>query len=520
MDILNRASLSIKRTFGKTILLFLLIILTGTFLSLGSSIRQAIIRTELNLRERLPPVAAIEWEHRALGIENEFEFLTMDMIEAVAALPYIRDYDLRSTTALFLQDLSSTIPELELRDELLQFYNEYLTYGRQGHVPVVGINNPHPFDLQAELINLPQGRFMTDDELVEGREVAVISTTFAQENNLSLGDYFSLEYHVQDIVAFWERMEFEMSEYGYMRYPSFKENEILYRYESDFEIIGLFEVNHDIIDIKDLGMLMDVINLYNQVYVPHNFLEGLHIDSFSYILQNIEGFESIGQEIPFSPTEERPMHLKAAFLLYDPRDFNALSTAAEEVLPPDWFIIDLSTAFAPFMASMDNMLWIGGLIFWVSALATAIILSLTVILFLRDRRYEIGIYLALGEKKKSIFIQLLVEVFVITAAGLIISLFFGNLLANQFSHNLLEQEIIQQMEANDSDFHHWDLQFFLPESLSFEEMMEAYRIDLTITQVGVFLITGVVTILISASIPILHTLKLNPKDVLTFNQES
>jgi len=518
MNIISRATISIKRTLGKTVLLFLLITLIGTFLSLGSSVRQGIVRTELNLRERLPPVAAVEWEHRADGINGEFEFLTMDMIEAIADLPYVRDYDLRSTVSLVLQNLNPVIPELDVSNmdtDALHDYNAQLEYGISEIAFVVGVNNPQPFDLQAGVIELSEGRFMTDTELEEGRAVAVVSTAFAEENNLGLYDSFSLEHHVHNMIPFVERMEFEVAEYGYVRYPGFKEDELFYRRELDFEIIGIFEINHDVIPALGGRGLYTLINLYNQVYVPHRFLEALHIDSLPYMMQSHEASDSIWDDLmPFTLTQEQPVHLAAAFLLYDPRDFTALETAAREVLPPDWFVIDASTSFVPFLASMDSMLWIADLIFWTAVVATIVALSLTVILFLKDRKQEIGIYLALGEKKKRVFFQLLVEVMAVTIVGLSVSLFLGHLLANQLSHGLLEQEIIHQMKENNSDFQHWDLILFVPEDLSIEEMMEAYSVNFTMRQTGIFLVTGGVTILISASIPILYTLRINTKDIL------
>ncbi|MCL2559567.1 MAG: hypothetical protein FWE07_03700 [Turicibacter sp.] len=45
-------------------------------------------------------------------------------------------------------------------------------------------------------------------------------------------------------------------------------------------------------------------------------------------------------------------------------------------------------------------------------------------------------------------------------------------------------------------------------------MMEAYQIALTVSEATIFVGVSAVTILFSASAPILHILKMNPKDIL------
>ncbi|MCL1948859.1 MAG: FtsX-like permease family protein [Turicibacter sp.] len=74
---------------------------------------------------------------------------------------------------------------------------------------------------------------------------------------------------------------------------------------------------------------------------------------------------------------------------------------------------------------MDNLILVGSYIYQLAAWASFIVLGLLIVIFLRDRRTEIGIYLALGEKKWAIIKQLLMELGIVVAFSLAISIFWG-----------------------------------------------------------------------------------------------
>lgn len=119
-------------------------------------------------------------------------------------------------------------------------------------------------------------------------------------------------------------------------------------------------------------------------------------------------------------------------MLNDPRDVDAFSEAAVSILPEHWNIYDTSGSFKPFINLMDTMLWIAQLIFWGAVVAKIMILSLVITLFLRDRKHEIGIYLALGEKKGKILAQMISEGLSISMVAIVIALFVGNILSSGY----------------------------------------------------------------------------------------
>lgn len=69
-----------------------------------------------------------------------------------------------------------------------------------------------------------------------------------------------------------------------------------------------------------------------------------------------------------------------------------------------------------------------------------LIISLIVLLFLRDRKHELGIYLSIGETRGKIIGQILVELLLISAIALLLSLVTGNLLADSISGSLFQMD--------------------------------------------------------------------------------
>lgn len=536
MSILTRAILNTKRKLGQTITLFGLVFLLGVLLSGAIFVRTAIEQTESNLREQLPSIATLEWELREQGgyLEGNvylIEFPTLEMIESVGELPYVKDYDFRSGFTLFSEELNLVQPSMIqnlVSDEIIQANPDVINElesstirfrelgGYVEFFPIIGINNPNPTNLQAELISIESGRFMTELELHSKIPVAVVSNFFAEINHLELGSTFTLDHTIYNQAAMIT--EGTRAPFLYWHVDDF----ILAQQTFEFEVIGIFDVNKTRVHIDDEtleSVVLGITDLYNQIYVPHTLLEEMERSFFSYrqmdrlALADFEGFA-----YDTGVTEENPLELHATFILYDSRDFNAFAEAASRVIPDAWYVVDTSGSFAPIRSAMDNVLWISQLIFWGGIVATLTILSLTITLFLHDRKYEIGIYRTLGETKTKIIYQILIEIFSVSIIAMILALFTGNVLSSHVSRQMLEQDLILQEQESAfvgfSDNIPFELTFFDPGPMSISEMMDSYNVTLDASSSLLFLTLGTVVILLSTILPLIYTMRLEPKKIL------
>jgi len=523
MTFLKRAKLNITRNIGKTLVLFLLIFLLGSLLSIAIVVRNSIHQTESNLRVQLPHIASLEWEFRAEGYFDgetaSFEFPTLDMIEAVASLSYVRDYDISGRHALYGNTetlqwvvLSGLNPNY-FPSDVIEIGNDVLSQnlGWDGTEGVYmnmfltkGINNPYPVDLQQELISLVDGRFINQYEIDNGALVVVVSSLFAEVNDLEVGSMISLENNLYDSTAMAES---EVSSPNYWHLDTFR----LAHQEIELEVIGTFDINQAMIHMDHetaWWLTIDLNNFYNQMYIPLRLQLEIATYYYSHMPESMRAFNLSDDVLVFEPI----------FLLNDPRDFSAFSQAASEVLPEYWYVVDNSGSFAPILRAMDNMLDISNLVFIGASIATIFSLTLMITLFLIDRRSEIGIYRALGESKQKIICQILIETFSVSIIAIFLAFFTGHLLSDNFSRNMLEQNLLQQEQENPfvglaEDFN-WDQLFFNQSPMTLEEMMAAYDVSLDGSIIAFFVTVQIVTISISTILPIAYILRLEPKEIL------
>ena len=77
-----------------------------------------------------------------------------------------------------------------------------------------------------------------------------------------------------------------------------------------------------------------------------------------------------------------------------------------------------------------------------------IVLSLILVLWIRERIYEIGILLSIGMTKASIVGQFILEILLITIPAMPVALLFGNILVGQILGGLLDADSPASLAGN------------------------------------------------------------------------
>jgi len=544
MTVLKRATLTLKRNFNRSLVLFFLIFLLSMFSIVSISVSQALYQTDANLRAQLPAVATLQWQfHQTSNDENDMispQFPKYEMITKVGALPEVKDYDVTARTTFFSQSLEpvrfATIPNFiipafdtpdlaDLQEPIINQLEslDIFIHDMGGYIepfPVIGINNPTPTLEQLEIIELTSGRFMTDDELYVGANQAVISTLFAQINNLDIGSTFFLKNTVYDDAQMLN--DGIMQNFLYWHLDTY----IMGQDVIELEVIGIFDVNLEMLNIDHytvVTMASLTTELYNTIFTPFELTKRSETKIFHYRQYNHNNVALLlDQHINLGTTIEHPLTLNVLFILHDPRDFNAFFNAANQFLSKEWSVVDTSNSFAPFQSSMDQILWISALIFRGSLSVSLIVLSLTITLFVIERKFEIGVYLALGEKKIKFISQILLELLLVASLAISLAFLAGNITSNQISNYFLETSLLSQVEADDtfegfSKGTNWHLLMFDPGPMTTEEMLEAHDLSLGVADLIIFLSSSFVVIFSSTVIPIVYIMRLEPKEILLEN---
>jgi putative ABC transport system permease protein len=134
--------------------------------------------------------------------------------------------------------------------------------------------------------------------------------------------------------------------------------------------------------------------------------------------------------------------------------------------------------------------------------------SLIILLYLKERRHEIGIYFALGEKKRNIVLQVVMEVWIVSVLAMTLSVFAGTWIAKGFSAELIRlQLLIAEVQKGKDDI----LNDNIP---SREEVVAAYSVRMSNEYVLLFTGLAMLTVTASTIVPIVNILKLKPKEIL------
>lgn len=209
--------------------------------------------------------------------------------------------------------------------------------------------------------SLLSGRVLTADDA--GSTNCVIETNLANENDLDVGDTLTIS-SLED-----ESMTVELT------------------------VVGIFEISNTDSDVRMMNM-----NPVNTIYTDL----------------------SVGQLI----NNDENVLSSAVYYLDDPENVEAFMTLAEDQTDLDWEVYSLNDnnqMFEKNASSINNMDSFTKIFLIVVIGAGCAILCLILALTIRNRYYEIGIFLSLGQSKIRIIGQQLIEIGIIAALAFTIS---------------------------------------------------------------------------------------------------
>ena len=504
MNYLKRAFVSITRNIGKGCLLFLIVLILGSVISGAITTNQATENMETNLVNSMLPIAMVEvdWDkfHELAEDPNQrVSSLSTDLIREIGALPYVKSYDYFTGFGLF-GPYEQYEPEVE-GDDVIEGgrWVQGESFGTSHFLR--GVQNPNIMDMEHGLIELVNGRVFTADEVNNLSTVALISEEFARLNNLTVGSTLSLRN-----VIFTREAEMRM-------WDDYLTEEDVFMSESyDIEVIGIFRP----ISLPDMDDPWStrwlVKDMHNRIYVPNSFAEvALRFSG--------DALREVHPEIFGDMEDDEWVWWENFFTLHNPAELPQFREAVESITPAYFRVLDTGHSLRPVLLALDTMRGFTMMILIVAIGAALTILTLLIMLFLRDRRREVGIYLALGEKKRKIISQFLVEIVTVSFIAILAALFIGNILANNVSENMLMNDIAMEQErVADANIHggHWDrfAAMGFQTDVSDQDIVDSYDVSLSPFTLLLFFGVGFGTILLATVIPMIYVLQMNPKKIM------
>lgn len=493
MNFIKRGLLGITRKKGKSIILLAVIFILGNLISGAISIQQATGNVETTIKDRLGTAATVDMDYEkwdAMSEEEleavEFEDLGVDLIKQIGELSYVKYYDYSMTTWMGSENIE------KYQDEEMD--EGFMMEDDMGwDFLLKGINYAPVIDFEEGKAKLADGRVFTDEEIEKGASVAIISEELALENNLEVGDTFTLvnNVHVYDYET--------------------DEEDLITSRDVVLEVIGLFDPQSqkkEADENSDSGMMviMDDMDYQNTVYVPNEIV----IDESKFNWEEtLKADDELAEMMAEEGEDESFEYYEPIYYLNNPEDIEPFREEVLPLLPELYTVISATDQYEKISGPMESMSKLAKYVLIVAVAATILITGLVVLLFLRDRKRELGIYLSLGEKRSKVIGQILIEVMVVAIVGITLSLFSGNLLAGQVSDTIMKSD-----DNNPSESYEGVYYSELESDLTAEDVLDSYKVSLNSSYVFGFYGIGLLTILISTIIPLIYIVRLNPKKIL------
>ena len=248
------------------------------------------------------------------------------------------------------------------------------------------------------IFTLTKGRHIEKDD----REKIIIHEELAQKNNLELNDKIRLK--VFDL----------------------NNNEIKKEYE--FEIVGIFSGKKQ---EKYTGLTSDFSE--NMVFIDYESSQtALNKEENNKVVNKLEIFTDSSEDTNIALNKIKEIKIDWSQFNIE-KDDNAYEETLESV-----------GGIKHIIKIMTYAIMAGGII----------VLSLILILWLRERIYEIGILLSIGISKEKIIDQFIFELIFISLPSIVLSLFLGNAILNQIIGGFMNSDnstiIINNLLKNDN----------------------------------------------------------------------
>ncbi len=224
---------------------------------------------------------------------------------------------------------------------------------------------------------------------------------------------------------------------------------------------------------------------------------------------------------------------KAVFYLNDPENADEFKKEANKLitdLSDRYLTLDIDNqTYEQMISSIEGVAKFSRTILVIVVIAAIVVISLMVINSLKDRNYEIGVLLSLGEKKKKIIGQFIVELIIIASISFILSIGTSLFTSQKFADILIDNQNQSTMISNNSPMGGRGSSF--AQNGNFEERkdksigsimglnnidtIDEIDVSVTLKDVGLLFMIGYVIIFISMIIPSIKILNSDPKDILS-----
>lgn len=491
MNFIKRGFISATRQKGKSIILGVITLLLAVVMITTLLMDQSTNAAKNAVIKTLPPIVELGYNDNLFSNKQPSQEEYQKLIdEHIPLTPKKVDEIYNATSDLVDYYDYSSYASVSLHKSLKRVSLTQSSYGDMGansdyttYASLIGSRLSDFIEYRNNIVTLKEGRLLTDEEIKSGAPSVLVPVEFAELNNLRVGDKISMMAKLQD--------------------PNNPE-ESAYEQLYEFEIVGLIDMKRPTQD--------EIDKFSENMWIYENFANTLRssntaVDEIAIAM--MEAQKAIPEYSNGGMNFEYEVSI-VQFSLKNATDSQKFVELAKTVY---------DTPMRKYLTQQDQVNRIAGpisqtqnlvrMVFLGTVGASVLILSLVLTLFVRDRKKEIGIYLALGEKKSKISGQLIVESLAIAIVAATIAIVFGYFLGGVLSNSMIQKALEQSSMMGMGGY-----MGSSTSNIDINSIVDNYKIGLDVMSILVFYFTIIATVVVAQAATALYILRFDPKKIM------
>ncbi|SHH85130.1 ABC transporter permease [Clostridium grantii] len=455
---------SLIRRPVKTLMLFTILFIVFNLVFTGFIIENSIEESKEYIRYEIGAAVEYKMDYEAAMASGERPpALSLSVAEKIAENNYVKDFFVTESVNASSEDLEP----VESQESSSGFSKNASDF------TLLGANSEIPIDFAMESVSLLEGSMLTEENIKNGDYVVLVSEDLATQNDLRVGDTISIEKAAtnnRDNNATSSTSASTISE--------------------EFEIVGIYSALEDGYSANNLFTSLTVTNIFN---------------------------DKVGSD---------ETSASIVYLLDDPMEVELFKEKVSPLLTSEYHTLYSNDDTYESLTSPLNLISIiAKILIWVVFIAGAAIILAIVTIFVRDRKFEIGLLLSSGEGKGKIISQFIFEMLVIAIVAFGISVGTSNLASKSVSTWIVEEQLTSDTGlASSTSTASNSIMNRGPGSsrsstsvygdVSMDTVADEFDVSISVAVMGNLLVVSMVLVLIGSTIPLTVIMSYNPKRIL------
>ncbi|MEK5210176.1 ABC transporter permease [Bacillus sp. FSL R5-0603] len=483
MNFIKRAFWNMKAKKGKTLLQLFVFTVICVFVLSGLTIQSAAQKSSELARQELGGSVTLQVDRQKQmekqqdsGEKRSFESTPIKVSDAnkLAALDHVKSYNYTASASANAGNFdaieSSSSSDSSSSSSSSNAKNSQ--GGGQGGPQMVQADLSIEGVISTALVDdfsegdskITDGRAITKSDV--GKKVTVINETLAEENDLSVGDSITIESATDEDTTV------------------------------KLKIVGIYKTTSS---GDDQAQNFSFLNPYNKLYTPYTATAALKGDDYKNTIDS------------------------AVYYMDDAKNMDAFVKAAKKTsIDFDTYTLNTNDQlYQQMVGPIENVASFSKNVVYLVSVAGAIILGLIVMMSIRERKYEMGVLMAIGEKRWKLIGQFLTEILIVAVIAIGLASVTGNLVANQLGNQLLSQQISSSTDLTQTAsgqmpgggggmggkmFGH---------SSSNVDVIDTLNVTVSMNDMLILGGIGILIAIIATLLPSISVLRLHPKTILT-----